>query len=165
LHFIEKEVIKLIKKYKTNDPYEICDKRGIEWKHVNMHEDINGIYQNVERNKFIYINDILTIPGKRIACCHELGHTVLHENHNCIFLKTNTLFSLNKFEIEAETFVAFMHIRDLNDILKYKGASLEEISYELGIPKEYIQLRLKYSGINFKNSSPYNNKPNISLLR
>lgn len=144
MHFIEREVTKLNKKYKTKDPFEICDAKKIECKIVNLHPEVNGIYQYVQRNKFIYINGNLPKSEQIYTCYHELGHAILHEKYNCTLLKTCTFFNPSKFELEAEIFAAFFVVPDLSPILKLTGLTLEGISHRLNIPMEYLKLRLKY---------------------
>lgn len=144
MHYIERVVIDLIKKHKTTDPFEICDAKGIKYNITEMHEEINGLYQFVQRNKFIYINSLLSEDRRLYTCYHELAHAVVHETANCIFLKTNTLFNLNKFEKEAEYLVACFLIRDPSILFEFTGHTLDEIAYELKVPKEYVQLRLEY---------------------
>ena len=47
---------------------------------------------------------------QRTVCAHELGHAVLHTHANTPFLRKNTFFSVDKLEIEANTFAALLLI-------------------------------------------------------
>jgi Zn-dependent peptidase ImmA (M78 family) len=141
LHFIEREVTKLIKKHKTRDPFDICFEKNIECKFLDMHPEINGIYQYVDRTKHIYINRNLPKDVQAYTCCHELGHAVMHEKYNCTFLNTSRL------ENEAEIFTSCFLIEDVSAVLKLGGLSLDEISLELNVPKKYLKLRLQYGKV------------------
>lgn len=146
MHYIEREVIKLIEKYHTRDPFEICDRQKIECKLQKLHPEINGIYQYVDMNKYIYINKSLTKSKQLTTCLHELGHATLHEKYNCTFFQTNTHFNMNRFEREAEFFAACFLVPGITAISCYKDCSLVDISYELDVPLKYLKLRLDYSG-------------------
>lgn len=129
----------LIKKYKTNDPYELASLLKITVKDAPLHEDIKGMYQYVDRNKFIYINSNLLYHTKKSTCGHELGHAILHPKTNCIFLRDYTLFSPSKLEKEANLFAAHLLLTD-DVIMQYDGFTYEQISCDTGIPVEYIKL-------------------------
>lgn len=92
MHFIEREINKLVKKNKTRDPFELCDLENIHCIVMDLHTEINGLYQYVQRNKFIYINSNLSEEEKKAICGHELGHAILHKKLNCTFLKKLHLY-------------------------------------------------------------------------
>lgn len=110
MHFIEKEVIKLVAKHKTRDPFELCHLEKIICEERDMHIEINGVYQYVARNRFIFINKRLPKEEKYRTCGHELGHAILHKKHNCTFLKTHTFLNVNRYEREAEIFSSILTI-------------------------------------------------------
>lgn len=108
---------------------------------MDLHSEINGIYQYVMRNRIITINKNLNKNGKRITCEHELGHAVMHMKYNCTYLKTNTFINLNKLEREADIFSSLFEIPILNkDMLT--GKTLTDVAYELNVPEELLELRL-----------------------
>lgn len=141
MHFIEEEFLKLVKKRKTTDVFEICRLEHITYNELDLHHEINGIYQYVMRNRIITVNKNLSSKDKRITCEHELGHAVLHKKYNCTYLKTKTFMNLNKLEKEADIFSSLFEIPVITkDMLM--GKTLIEASHELNVPKELLELRL-----------------------
>lgn len=138
---IEKEVERLIKKHKTNDPFEIANAE-----HIKIYEEplgtINGYYNKFVRQKMIHININLSSDHfKRLFTCgHELCHAVLHPNANTPFLRDNTYFSINKLEIQANLFSSIMIIPE-DILLPYEGLTLRQIAYAKNIPIEILKLR------------------------
>jgi Predicted Zn peptidase len=139
---IQKIVRKLIKKYKTNNPFELADYLNCTVIVTELDERVRGFYQHFQRNKLIYINNNLTELEQRIVCSHELGHAVLHTKLNILFLENNTYFVKNKYEIEANTFAAELLID--NEILKqYQHFTIDQIAASENIPKDLIELKFK----------------------
>lgn len=141
MHFIEEEFYKLVKKYKTTDVFEICDLENIFYRELNLHTEINGIYQYVMRNRIITINNNLSSDLKRITCEHELGHAILHKKYNCTYLKTKTFVNINKFENEADIFSSLFEIPVLTKEMLL-GKTLSEVADEHNVSKELLELRL-----------------------
>ena len=110
--FVQKVTPKqLISKYKTNNPQEIAQELGI----IILFEplgEINGYYNTAFRQKFIHINNTLVEAKQKFTIAHELGHALLHPKANTPFLRDNTLFSINKLEIEANKFAVDLLITD-----------------------------------------------------
>lgn len=138
---IGKEVIRLMKKHKTNNPFEIARAENIMILREPLGE-IRGYYNKYVQQKMIHINWNLeenSFSG-RFTCAHELGHVRLHPNANTPFLRKNTYFSINKFEREANTFAVFMLIsKDI--LLPYEGFTIEQIACAEGIPVQALRLR------------------------
>ncbi|AGK97365.1 ImmA/IrrE family metallo-endopeptidase [Clostridium pasteurianum] len=138
---IKEEVERLIKKHKTNDPFEIAASE-----HILIFEEplglINGYYNKFVRQKMIHINSNLKDHKfkKFFTCAHELGHATIHPNANTPFLRNNTFFSIDRLEIEANTFAVFMTIPE--DLLfAYEGFTCEQISKAEDIPVQALKLR------------------------
>lgn len=141
VHFIEEAFSKLVKKHKTTDVFEICTLEHIIYQELDLHPEINGIYQYVMRNRIITVNKNLSSKSKRITCAHELGHAVMHKNHNCTYLKTKTFVNLNKLEKEADIFSSLFEIPILTkDMLTDK--TLAEAAHDLNVSKKLLELRL-----------------------
>lgn len=102
---INNTVKQLCKKHNTKDPFELAQCLNINIFFHDLHEEINGFYKYERRNKFIAINSNLSSTMQRTVCAHELGHAILHPNANTPFLRKNTLLSVDKLEIEANTFL------------------------------------------------------------
>ncbi|WP_367277837.1 ImmA/IrrE family metallo-endopeptidase [Clostridium sp.] len=134
-------MFKISKKHKTTDVFEICELEHIIYQEIDLHPEINGIYQYVLRNRIITINKSLNSNDKRITCEHELGHAVLHKKYNCTYLKTKTFFNVNKFEKEADIFSSLFEIPVISKDMLI-GKTLIEASHELNVSKELLELRL-----------------------
>ncbi|MED4461816.1 ImmA/IrrE family metallo-endopeptidase [Metabacillus fastidiosus] len=132
----------LIKKYDTNNPYEIAASKNIHVCEYDLHEDILGFYKFIRRNKFIYINSNLSEDEKLYTCAHELGHAELHFKLNTPFLKKGTLLSIDKIEREANIFAVELLLPDKN-LLDYQNTnlSIQQICEMHGIPKELSHLK------------------------
>lgn len=133
MKWIQKEVQKLTKRYKTNCPFEISDFKNIHVVFWDLHEDIWGFYIYERRNHFIFINNNLESYLKRFVCAHELGHAILHTKINTPFLKANTFYPIDKIEREANEFAVNLLLYDKDseeyetkfDCLRENGIPLE----------------------------------------
>lgn len=104
-------VNKLVRKYGTRDPYELCDYTNTLYKIGDL-GDILGCYLLIKRQKCIMLNEkIIGTPMEKIILSHELGHSKLHWKNDCYFYGS-TFFSRNKVENEANTFAAELLIPD-----------------------------------------------------
>ncbi|GAA0061700.1 MAG: ImmA/IrrE family metallo-endopeptidase [Clostridium botulinum] len=136
---IQESVNKLVKQYKTNNPFDIANAKNI----IVIKEplgSINGYYNKFVRQKIIHINADLTYSKQLFTCAHELGHAIHHPNANTPFLVNNTFYSVNKLERQANMFAASLLIP--SDIFfHYEGYSFEYISSAEYIPIELLRLR------------------------
>lgn len=114
---ISNEVSKLINKYKTYNPFEICKKKGIKIKFVNYGTAniINGI------DKIILINSKYDEFSKKILCAHELGHAILHSNDACNYYNSNTSLQQIAKDREANLFAAHLLFDDSNLDIKFSN--------------------------------------------
>jgi Zn-dependent peptidase ImmA (M78 family) len=108
----------------------------------DLNEEINGFYKYDRRNKYIFYNNNLNEELQRFVCAHELGHAILHPRSNTPFLRKNTLFSVEKIEVEANTFAVELLLPDdfLYDF-KNTNVSIYEITKMYGIPNEVAHLK------------------------
>lgn len=142
MSWIKNDVIQLTKKYKTNNPYEIASAKNINVIQYDLHESIYGFYKYIRKNKFIYINSNLQHELKLFTCAHELGHAELHPRLNTPFLKANTLFTIDKIEVEANTFAIELLLPD-KEIYEYidTNLSIQEVCGIYGIPCDLAHLK------------------------
>jgi Zn-dependent peptidase ImmA (M78 family) len=142
LEWIKKIIRKLEIKYKTNDPFELASLLNIDVVPWNLHEEIKGFYKYDKRNKYIVYNINLSDEMQRFVCAHELGHAVLHPRSNTPFLRENTLFSIDKIEVEANTFAVELLLPD-EKIYEYENTNLSiyEIGEMYGVPRELCHLK------------------------
>lgn len=137
---INKIVEKIIKKYKSTDPYKLAK----EMNTIVMFEPLGsyrGYYNKIYRQKFIHINQDLDEIQKKITCAHELGHSVLHSNTNTPFMRNNTFYSMNKLERQANLFAAYLLIDD-NFLNENREIDIIKISETLNLPIELIHIKL-----------------------
>ncbi|HDR6285645.1 TPA: ImmA/IrrE family metallo-endopeptidase [Bacillus cereus] len=133
---INNTVKQLRKQHNTKDPFELAQHLNINIFFHNLHEEINGFYKCENRNKFIAINSNLSSAMQRTVCAHELGHAILHPNANTPFLRKNTLLSVDRLEIEANTFAALLLI-DENNIAPDDTKAC--IAYKNNVPIELLE--------------------------
>jgi len=101
-----------------------------------------GYYSTYKRIKFIHINNGLNGIWQRFVCAHELGHAILHPKVNTPFLRSNTLFSVQRIEREANTFAVELLMPDYTICAcENKSRSIYEIAASCGIPKELVNLK------------------------
>lgn len=95
-------VERLTKENETCDPFKIAEALGALIVYVPLVR-VNGFYQRYQDQDIIYINQVLTEEEQILVCAHELGHMVLHNDINSIFLET-TLKVNGLYELEANAF-------------------------------------------------------------
>lgn len=138
---IQNAISRLIKKYGTDNPFELADALNIT---IFFEElgSINGYYNKPLRMKQIHINNSLDNIMKRFTCAHELGHAILHPDASTPFLRSKTLLSVDKMEIEANTFAVELLIP--NELIEENNnLTSEQLSRLLGYEQSLIDLRLK----------------------
>lgn len=142
MNWIKKTVQDLTNKYKTNNPFELAAFKNIQVVPWNLHEEIKGFYKYDKRNRYIFINNNLDVTSQRFVCAHELGHSQLHPRANTPFLRQSTFFSIDKIEVEANTFAVELLLQD-ESLYEYKDTNLSicEISEMYGVPKEVSHLK------------------------
>lgn len=110
LEFINKEC-------KTIDPFEICDKFGINVVYVDWNKSIPGCMHKLDDSTIsIFINKNFSNESQAIICAHELGHALLHENagnnfHGGDFDK----------EFEANLFAAYLLLDQSKYDMKFEN--------------------------------------------
>jgi Zn-dependent peptidase ImmA (M78 family) len=146
LGWIKNKVNDLITKHQTDNPFDLASMMKISVIPWDLHEEIKGFYKYDKRNKYIFINDNLNEKTQRFVCSHELGHAILHPRANTPFLRSKTLFSIDKIEVEANTFAVELLLQDEN-LYEYKNTnlSIHEISEIYGVPKELCHLKNFFS--------------------
>ncbi|EEL18780.1 hypothetical protein bcere0016_4660 [Bacillus cereus 95/8201] len=101
-----------------------------------------GFYSTYKRFKFIHINNEIDEITQRFVCAHELGHAVLHPKSNTPFLRNQTFFSVDRLEVEANTFAVELLLTDESiDTYKDTNLSIQEIAEIHGIPKGFACLK------------------------
>lgn len=140
----QKIVENLKRKYGTNNPFELAKCLNIIILYEELGE-IKGYYNKYARQKMIHLNNNLREEELYFTCCHELGHAIMHPNSNTPALRANTLYSVNKLEIEANQFSVDLIIDDnyIKEYLEEYFYTVDNISALLGIDKEIIEFKIK----------------------
>lgn len=130
----------LIRKYGTKNPYTIAKEMGV----TIVYEDlgtVHGYYNKQLRDKQIHINQNLSKQQMLFTMYHELGHVIMHPNVSTPFLASSTFLSVNKLEIEANTFAMYFLISD-DDLKEYRDYCIPQLSMLFGYDEELISLRV-----------------------
>lgn len=130
-----------IRKYHTRDPYELANLMHIQITKQELGK-IKGYYLEKFRIKQIFLNCNLNKHDERFVLSHEIGHSVMHPKMNVPFLQKSTFLSIDRFEIEANTFAVNLLIPD-EIILENYYYTVEHLSRVLGYEQSLIELRLK----------------------
>lgn len=138
-------VNQLIDEFHTSCPFTLAHLLNIHVLFFDLHEEIRGYYKYDRRNKYIVINNNLDSNSQRLVCSHELGHAILHPLVNTPFMRKHTLFSVDKIEIEANTFAAYLLIPDESLFDSYDQMSIYDIAALHYVPVELAEL--KYKGL------------------
>ncbi|MEK4410829.1 ImmA/IrrE family metallo-endopeptidase [Bacillus sp. FSL L8-0642] len=138
---IKEYVLKITHKHGTTNPFEIAKRKDI----IVLYEDLGntlGFYNTYKRFKFIHINNQIDETIQRFVCAHELGHAVLHPKANTPFLRNQTFFSVDRLEIEANTFAVELLLTD-EMVSAYEDTclSIQEVAEIHGVPSGFARLK------------------------
>lgn len=133
--------IRLIKRCKTNDPFEIARLLDITLIYAPL-VGLNGFYQYHKRNHIIYLAESLDEITARFVLAHEIGHMQMHRGLNTVFLDTHTFNPHNRYERQANTFAAELLLPD-ELLLESPECSIYQLAQSYGLPMEYAELKLK----------------------
>ena len=138
---IRLKISRLVRHYKTRNPFELAEALGIKVIYEEL-GSINGYYNKQFRMKQIHINHNLPDNMKLLTCAHELGHALLHPDAATPFLRSCTFLSVDRMELEANTFAIELLLPD-EVIYSHKSHTLDEVARLTGYAKEFIKLKLR----------------------
>lgn len=130
---VKKLVKQLIKKYGTSNPFKIAEAMGITIVYENLGSSW-GYFSSLYRTFIIHINENLSYEKQFFTCLHELGHVLQHPDHNMAFLKENTFFSTDKYELEANLFAVELLFSNTDNPITF-----EEAVHTYGIPEKFLE--------------------------
>ena len=142
--YIQNVANKLIKKFDTRDPFQLCQAIGVEVFYADL-GSLKGMYKYLKKNRFAVINENLDPFTKTLVCAHELGHDILHQNlARKVCLQEFILYDMkSRAEYEANLFASEILLPDdiiLN--LARDGYDIEQISKELCTDINLIALKV-----------------------
>ena len=131
---------KLARKYRTSDPFRICEEMGYTVLFVPL-VGIRGFYQHTLRNHLIYIDEDLPEHVQRFVCAHELGHSILHKGSNAIYLDSKTFQVVGKLERAADRFAAGLLFPDDDELMEYAEFPMSHLANIYDVPMDLIRWR------------------------
>ena len=146
MRYIERMTDELKSKYETDDPFEIADNMKITVSFSDLPESVRGFYFRVGKYKIICINNELDYDERKVTCAHELGHAVLHDDMNVVFMTQNTNMAIEKYEREADYFCACLLIgkSDFRKLCEGREQlTVSQISAITHLPERIVMLRLE----------------------
>lgn len=131
--------IKIAARYNTNNPFDIARERSIRILYEPLKTTL-GFYVRYRRIQNIILKDDLPDEMQRFVCAHELGHSILHADLNVPKLTRYTLFSADKFELQANTFAVELLLPD--ELLREDpDCSVYQLAASFGVPQEFVDLK------------------------
>lgn len=151
---------KIIKKYKTRNPFAIAEAMNIEVLYFDLGK-LKGFYKKDGHNRFIVINENLNEPLQKIVCAHELGHDQLHrylaknsyiKEFMLYDMKSRPEYEANMFaaelllddndvnevlQMECDFFLSAKHLYTDKNLLSIKMQSMNSRGYDFKIPIEH----------------------------
>ncbi|EHL18925.1 hypothetical protein HMPREF9628_01922 [Peptoanaerobacter stomatis] len=136
----------LVQKYFTRDPFELAQDLNIHLEEMNNTTHLLGMYQVIQKNRFIFLSADLHPNIRKVVLAHEIGHDQLHRS----YAKTNAFHEvaifreLGRHEIEANIFAAHLLIddREIIRLLENEEASDCSLANELGVEINLVNLKI-----------------------
>ncbi|MBC8570604.1 ImmA/IrrE family metallo-endopeptidase [Zongyangia hominis] len=130
----------LIAAFSTRDPFELCDALDILVLKADLPIGMNGFFTTLLGHRVIYLALGLPRERQRQICAHELGHALLHQQMNRLFMEKSTHLAQGRYEREADLFAACLLIDD-NMLKEGEGRTIEELSCLAGVDRRLMELR------------------------
>lgn len=146
--YISNRVEGIVKKYRTRDPFELCEDMGIGVRYRDLGEQLKGFFFYQSRIKTIVLNSRTDEMLHRALCAHELGHAVLHSE---LLTAMRSFHELELFdsamptEYEANIFAAELLISDsaLTELLSGAEYSVFQAASILRVPIELLDFKFR----------------------
>lgn len=122
---------KHIRKFQTNDPFEIAKGLNIHVRFARFEDGTRGLYYRVLRQKFIVIHEGLDEYWQRFICAHELAHHLLHPGFSRFWLDEQSFCNPGKYERQANKFA--VRLLTAGDSLSH-GETISELLQRNNVP-------------------------------
>ena len=143
--YIIQTVKKLKKKYKTNDPYELCSAMHIVLYRKDLQKKLKGFFFYQSRQKSIVIDSNVNKILEKILIAHELGHAVLHKEVAMMHgFQEMEMFegTAKPMEYEANLFAAELLLED-EEVMEYlQEQTFFETAAALNVPAALLDFKL-----------------------
>lgn len=130
------EAVKLIKQFKTTDPWRICKELDIDVLELDLGGSTLGQSITNRRCSVILIEENMTEAWKRFVLAHELAHCRLHKGFSTAFYRQTTAFKMiNWVEMEANLFAMALlkeGVEENEKMTDYQLLDYLGLPYELG---------------------------------
>ena len=112
--YIYDETQKLIRKYKTRNPFKIMDDMHIIVGETSNFQKLKGFCFMSCKTIYVQISSFLSEEEKQIVAAHELGHIILHRTQlKMAPMKDDTLYNMqDNAEYQANLFAADLLLAD-----------------------------------------------------
>lgn len=136
-------VEKLVRKYDTRDPYELCRLLGIKVHYHDMQKKLKGFFYYQSRQKNIVIDSNVNEVLERILIAHELGHAILHTKIAMMrgFHEMEMFDSSSAEEDEANFFAAELLLEDQTVLECLSEYSFFETARKLYVPAALLDYK------------------------
>ena len=141
---IIRAVEKLIKKYDTRDPYELCKLLGIKIHYYDLQKKLKGFFYYQSRQKNIVIDSNVNEVLERILIAHELGHAILHTKIAMMrgFQEMEVFDGSSLEEDEANFFAAELLLEDQAVLECLSEHSFFETAKRLYVPAALLDYKV-----------------------
>ncbi len=134
----------LLDRYGELSPERYCEKLGIPVVEADLPDGVEGFFLR-RGGRVIVLQSGLAPERRGYVCAHELGHALLHEDLNVVFLEKATLFPAGKWEEEADLFAATLLLDARLEAWRrdYQPLTVEQAAALSGLPERAIRLLLE----------------------
>lgn len=131
----------LVRKFGTRDPFQIAEGLGFLIIRTPL-EGIRGFFQYVKRCSIIYIDSGLDDRAAQFVCAHEIGHALMHQGYNRIFMDTHTYFQVSRYEVQANRFAVDLLFED-DDLRDFMEHPIQVAADCMGVSVDLAEYRLQ----------------------
>ena len=146
--YIYNKVEKLVKKFKTRDPFEILEAMNVIVGETDRYEKLKGYCFMSCQTIYVMISSFLSEEEKKIVAAHELGHITLHRPQlKMAPMKDDVLYNMrDNTEYEANLFAADLILDDKEiEDLSSKSLFTKTDSFSVQVGIYHIQNRFIFS--------------------
>lgn len=130
------DIKNIVRHYGTANPFDIADKKGIEYEFKGLPGKIKGLLLSTPDDKpLIWINRNLKDSNlKYLVCAHELYHAIQHYGLNGLY--SAHYGGKGKLETEADVFATELMIELYNEHYSQYAETFDVLKTVYGIKEE-----------------------------